>query len=243
VAHLLSREHQGKVLVVDLDLRYGQIVYFFDAKPKYTILDVAENLERLDSSYLQSLFYPCDEYLSLLPAPERLEEAEVFTPAHLEKILSYLKNIRVFRWILLDCCHQMDEVTVKALELSDELMLVTTQSVPALSNARKMLAALELLHLEDLQVALWLNFWQKHGDLTLAEVEDFLGREISGTVRFEPKEVGRSINEGHPLTEILPGHPVSQDLKVIATRIQGEEFLEDHEVSGWSWLKHLWRRG
>src|SRR4030065_2496902 len=75
VAYLLAKEKKGKVLVVDLDLLYGQASYFFDAKPKYTIIDVIENFEHLDSSYLQGLLHNHKEYLSLLPAPARLEEA------------------------------------------------------------------------------------------------------------------------------------------------------------------------
>ena len=56
-----------------------------------------------------------------LPAPARLEEAETINAGHLEKIIRYIKENLGFRWILIDCCHQFDEITLKALELSDIL--------------------------------------------------------------------------------------------------------------------------
>jgi len=240
IAYLLAKEQKGQVLVVDLDLRYGQVVYFFDARPKYTIIDVIENFARIDSSYLQSLFHPYDKFLSLLPAPARMEEAEAVTPADLEKILRYLKDLRVFRWILLDCCHQMDEVTLKALELSDDILLVTNPSIPALSNAKKLLELLNLLGLGGAKAQVILNSWQKRGDLSESEVVSFLGREISSKITFDPTQVGRSINEGRPLGEIAPRHQVCQEMKAIAAGLLGEE---DSRGSGSSsWLKRLIRK-
>jgi pilus assembly protein CpaE len=241
VAYLLAQEKQGQVLVLDLDLRYGQLVYFFDARPKYTIIDVIENFERIDSSYLQSLFHPYDKYLSLLPAPARLEEAEAVTPEHLEKILRYLKNLRVFRWILLDCCHQMDEVTLKALELSDDILLVTNPSIPALSNAKKLLDLLNLLDLGGLKTEVVLNAWQKRGDLGESEVVGFLGRDIGSKIVFDPQEVGRSINEGRPLGEMAPRHQVCQDLRAITTKLLGNDVAPGNG-GGLGWIKRLVRK-
>ena len=241
VAHLMAQEQKGQVLVMDLDLRYGQLVYFFDVQPKYTVIDVIENFERIDSAYLQSLFHPYDKFLNILPAPVRLEEAEAVTAEHLEKIVRYLKNIRLFRWILLDCCHQMDEVTLKALELSDDIMLVTSPSIPALSNAKKLLELLNLLDLGGVKSEIILNSWQKRGDLGESEVVGFLGREITSKITFDSMQVGRAINEGRPLGEMAPRHPVSQELKAVATRLLGHDSSQGNG-SGLGWIKRLVRK-
>jgi pilus assembly protein CpaE len=152
----------------------------------------------------------------------------------LEKILKYLQNIKVFRWILLDCCHQMDEVTLKALELSDEIFLVTNPSIPALSNAKKLLELFNLLGLDSSKAQVILNAWQKRGDLSESEVVNFLGREINKKITFDSTQVVRSINEGRPLWEIAPRHAVSQELKAIAAGLMGDE-----EPRSGSWIKRL----
>jgi pilus assembly protein CpaE len=242
VACLLAQERKGQILVMDLDLRYGQLSYFFDIQPQYSIINVIENLERLDSSYLQSLCFPYDKHLQVLPAPIRLEEAEIVTPEHLEKILSYVKNLRLFPWVLVDAGHHLDEITLKALEMSDEIILVSTPSIPALSNAKKLLELLRLLGLERLKTEFWLNAWQKEEDLTLAEVAKFLGREVSGAVQSDPIQVGRSINEGRPLAKVAQRHPVCRDLKVLAATLMGEN-PEETDGLGWGWLKLFRRKG
>jgi pilus assembly protein CpaE len=239
-AYLLAQEEKGQVLLVDLDLRYGQMVYFFDAKPQYTIVEVIENADHLDRSYLQSLFYQYDKNLQLLPAPVRLEDLEVVTPEQLEKVLSYLKKLRVFRTILVDAGHQLDETTLKSLELADDVILVANQTVPALSNAKKLLELLQLLGLEKLQLHVWLNSWQKHGDLSVADVSGFLGREVSGIVQFDAKEVTRSINEGAPLAKIAPNHAICRDLKGLAEKISGAETATE-KASRWGVLNFLRR--
>lgn len=225
--YLLSQKLDGQVLLVDLDLRYGQMVYFFDAKPQYTIVEVIENADHLDRAYLQSLFYQYDKNLQLLPAPVRLEDLEIVTPEQLEKVLTYLKKLRVFKTILVDAGHQLDETTLKALELADDVILVTNQMVPALSNAKKLLELLQLLGFDKLELHIWLNSWQKHGDLTFNDVSNFLGREISGAIGFDAKEVTRSINEGVPLAKIAPNNPICRDLKALADKISGVDTGKD----------------
>ena len=242
LASLLAQEHRGKVLVVDLDLGFGQLNYFFDIHPEHTLAELIDNLERLDNNYLQSIFYPIADNFSLLPAPARLEEAEAINASHLEKIIGYLKHNLGFRWILIDCCHQLDEITMKALEFSESLMLVTGQSIPALSNAKKMLDILNLLELKELEVEVLVNYWDRQHELGLSEVENFLGKKIVGTITCDYKQVSFSVNEGKLLVETSPRHPISADLKLIAGKISHEDTPEETNGSGWKWLRGLWSK-
>ena len=178
----------------------------------------------------------------LLPAPARLEEAEAINAGHLEKIIGFLKANLGFRWVLIDCCHQLDEITMKALEFSETLMVVTGQSIPALSNAKKMLEILNLLELKELEVEVLVNFWDRQHDLGLADVENFLGKKISATITCDYKQASFSINEGKLLVEISPRHPISGDLKLIAGKISQEDTPEESNGSGWKWLRSLWSK-
>ena len=67
LASLLAQKRRGKVLVVDLDLGFGQINYFFDVHPEHTLVEVIENIERLDVNYLQNIFCHIGDNLYLLP--------------------------------------------------------------------------------------------------------------------------------------------------------------------------------
>jgi pilus assembly protein CpaE len=242
LAGLLAKERRGKVLIIDLDLGFGQLNYFFDVHPEHTLAELIDNLERLDNNYLQNIFYNISDNCYLLPAPARLEEAEAINAAHLEKIIGYIKENLGFRWILIDCCHQLDEITMKALELSESLMLVAGQSIPALSNAKKMLEILTLLELKELEVGILVNCWDRKHDLGLPDVENFLGKKISGTIACDHQQASFSVNEGKLLVETSPRHPISVDLKSIAGKVSQEDTPEETNGSGWSWLRSLWSK-
>ena len=242
LASLLAQERRGKVLVVDLDLGFAQLNYLFDVHPEHTLIEVIENIERLDANYLQNIFCKISDNLFLLPAPARLEEAEIVNAGHLEKIISYLKENLGFRWILIDCCHQLDEISLKALELSESLMLVTAQSIPALSNAKKMLTTLGLLELKELEVEVWVNYWERQHELSVVDVENFLGKTIAGTIACDYKQANLSVNEGKLLVETSPRHPICADLKVIAGKISAGDTPEETNGTGWKWLQRLWSK-
>jgi pilus assembly protein CpaE len=241
-ASLLAQEAQGKVLVVDLDLGFSQLNYLFDIHPEHTMTELTENLERLDAGYLRSILYRLEDNCYLLPAPSRLEEAEIITANHLEKILNFISENLGFSTILIDCCHQLDEITLKALELSNILMLVTAQSIPALSNAKKMLEILNMLELKEIDIEVWVNFWDRQNELTLVDVEGFLGKKIAGTITCDYKQVGFSINEGRPLVHGSRRHPIYGELKLMTGNISKDKGLEEENGAGWKWLPRLWRK-
>jgi pilus assembly protein CpaE len=242
ITSLLAQERRGKVLAVDLDLGSGQLNYFFDIHPEHTATEVVENLERIDKIYLQSIFSPIGDNGYLLPAPARLEEAELMNAGHLERIIRYLKENMGFRWIVLDCCHQFNEITLKALELSEILVLVTAQSIPALANAKKMLELLNILGLNEVEVEVWVNFWDRQNELSLADVEGFLGKKVMGTITCDYQPANFSINEGKPLVESAPRHPISADLKLMARNISRDHPPEETDGSRWKWLPRVWKK-
>jgi pilus assembly protein CpaE len=201
--------------------------------------NAVSHFEELDGAYLQSILYPYNKQLHLLAAPARLEEGEAVLPEHVERLLGTAKKLPDFGWILIDAGHRLDEVTLKAVELSDLLVLVASPAIPALSNAKRMLELLRLLGLEKLTTELWLNAWQKDQDLTREEVSNFLGREVSGTVRYDHRPTSRSINEGRPLAETAPRHPVCQDLKDLVAKLKGGPPPEKGNHLGWGWLRRF----
>jgi pilus assembly protein CpaE len=242
IASLLAQERRNKVLAVDLDLGSAQLNYFFDLHPEHTMAEVVENLERLDKAYLQSILSSPGDNCYLLPAPARLEEAELLNAGQLERIIRYLKENMGFRWIIQDCCHQFNEITLKALELSEILVLVTAQSIPALSNAKKMLEILNILGLSGLEVEVWVNFWDRQNQLTLVDMEGFLGEKVMGVITCDYRAANFSINEGKPLVESVPRHPIAGDLKRIAGNFSTYHLAEETKGSGWKWLQRVWRK-
>ena len=131
---------------------------------------------------------------------------------------------------------------MKALELSESLVLVTAQSIPGLSNAKKMLDTLGLLKLKGLEVEVWVNCWDRQHELTVSDAENFLGKTIAGTITCDHQQASFSVNEGKLLVETSPRHPISADLKLMAGKISPEDTPEKTNGSRWKWLQRLWSK-
>lgn len=241
LAYLLAQENDSQALLVDLDLRYGQMVHFLDAKPRYTLTDVLDSADHLEPAYLMSLLYPCEAGLFLLPAPTRWEEVEAVTPESLEKVLRVIKGLGTFRYIVVDAGRQIDEVNLKALDLADKVILVAAPSIPALSNTKKLLELIQLIGLDNLEVEVWLNGWRKQGDLTLTDISTFLGRKVEVAVPADQDSVGRSINDGQPLVKTAPRSVIGRELKALAERL-GEPQTNGNKPQGWRWLNFFGRK-
>src|SRR6266511_613059 len=68
----MAERAEGKTLLVELDTRQSDIVTFLDLRPSYSILDVVENIGRMDESLLGLLTRHASG-LWTVPGPTRLE--------------------------------------------------------------------------------------------------------------------------------------------------------------------------
>jgi pilus assembly protein CpaE len=168
-----------------------------------------------------------------------MEDSEMVTVHHVEKIIQYIRDQNLYRWILIDTGNQLDEITLKALELSDIVFLLTMLNIPGLRDARKLLETLHILGFGENKVKIVINGYSKGTDIDLKEAQTFLGQEVAATIRFDHLAVVQSINEGRPLLETLPRHHVSEDLRSLVNLLEkGEAKSEGSKglfssIGGW----------
>ena len=91
---------KNSVCLVDLDLSLGDADVFLDAIPDYTLVDVAQNVTRLDFTLLKRSLTKHSSGLFLLPRPVQLEDAAHVTPEDLQRMIGLLKA--TFTHLILD---------------------------------------------------------------------------------------------------------------------------------------------
>src|SRR5215831_3367510 len=117
-------------LLVDLNLQNGDAASFLGIEPRYSMSDLVTNLSRLDDSFLNSLITSHSTNLALLAAPFETHEAEEIQPEHVTEIL-HLVSQRYAR-VILDLPHTFDPVTVAALYMADDIVLVMGLDIPGI---------------------------------------------------------------------------------------------------------------
>lgn len=204
-----------KVLLIDLDLQFGDVGVFMDVPAFDTISDLVAEGD-FNSSTVNSYLFTHSSGVHLLLAPQSPEFAEVVKPEHINKIVEAMKDS--FDYIIFDMGPTLDECVLQALELCDTIYFIITPEISTLKNTKICINVLSTLELAK-KVKFILN---KDGDsyVKKKDMESALDDEIVLVIPSEPKNTIASINRGIP---IVIANPKSKASKEITRYVNSED--------------------
>jgi len=204
-------------LLVDLNLQNGDAASFLGLEPRYTLADFVANRGRLDDSLLSSLITAHSTNLALLAAPLETHEADEIQPEHITEIL-HLVSQRYPR-VVLDLPHTFDPITVAALDMADDILLVMTLDIPGIRTTKRALNVLERLGYPRTRIYVVVNRWSKNIEVELQKVQAHLGDQFIGFVPNDYRKVMDSINLGRPHVHTDPSSRITTEIKRIASSL------------------------
>jgi len=226
----LARDQRNSVALVDLDLCLGDADVFLDTIPDYTLVDVAQNVMRLDFSLLKRSLTKHSSGLYLLPRPVRIEDARLITPEDLQRVIGLLKA--TFTHVVLDLSKAYTPIDMVALEMATHIVLVTQLDLPCLRNVvRLMMSFGEMESLAD-RVKIVINrVGLDGGQISLKKAEETMGKPIFWQVPNDYRIMSEVRNNGVPLIEQYPRAAVTQAIVGLAEALCGEPKDEAAETS------------
>ncbi len=216
----LARQGAGRVCVVDLDLSFGDVAISLQLAPLRTMADGLPMAGHLDMAGTASLLTSYQPGLDVLLAPVTPGDAEKVPPRLVGELLAVLRGM--FDYVVVDTPAAFSEHVLTAIDVSSQLVLLTTPDVPALKNLRVTLDMLDLLSYPRQIRSVVVNRSDSKVGLSLEHVERVVRCPISGYIPSS-RAVPISINKGVPITLDAPGHPVSQAvMKLAQQRLLGQ---------------------
>jgi MinD-like ATPase involved in chromosome partitioning or flagellar assembly len=203
----LAKQARGHVCVVDLDLAFGDVAISVQLDPLRTVVDALPMAGHLDVTGTASLLTPYQPGLDMLLAPVTPGDAERVPPRLIGELLAVLRNM--YEFVVIDTPAQFSEHVLTAMDVSSQLVLITTPDVPALKNLRVTLDMLDLLSYPRQIRSVVLNRSDSKVGLSLEHVERVVRSPIAVHVPSS-RAVPVSVNKGVPITLDSPSHPVSQ---------------------------------
>lgn len=203
----LARQGAKRVCVVDLDLSFGDVAISVQLDPLRTIVDALPMAGHLDESGAASLLSRYQPGLDMLLAPVTPGDAEKIPPRLVGELLAVLRGM--YDFVVVDTPAQFSEHVLTAMDVSSQLVLLTTPDVPALKNLRVTLDMLDLLSYPRQIRSVVVNRSDSKVGLSLDHVERVVRNPIAAHVPSS-RAVPISINKGVPIVLDSPGHPVSQ---------------------------------
>ncbi len=218
LAVALAEKSREPILIVDLDLEFGDVSAMVGLEPTLTIHDI--DPEHLDQS-LETVIQRPDAPLSVLPAPLTPEQAEDIGSAFLVRLLQHVKQD--YRFVILDLAPGYHDLNVAALDIADLILTVCTPDVVALRTVGQALALFrEQFRYPSEKIRLVLN---RTGSNTGIELSDIVA-VLKASRLYELPSAGampvRAANEGVPFMLREPRAPLSEAILRLA-----EDLLRD----------------
>lgn len=188
---------ETKAVLVDGNLQFGDVAVFLNEQGKNTILDLAPRADELEPEIVESvLIKHASSGLRILAAPSRPEHADHVSSDQFSKLLKYLRQ--VYAYVIIDTSHLLNDITLSALDISDIVVLVVTQDIPAIKNARLFLDLLGTIGVSRNHICFVMNRYDKRISITPEKVSENLKQEIVGVVPLDERIVIPSVNRGVP---------------------------------------------
>jgi len=235
----LAANPANTVALVDLDLSLGDADVFLDTIPDYTLVDVAQNVTRLDISLLKRSLTKHSSGLFLLPRPVQLEDAALITPDDLQRVIGLLKA--TFTHLILDLSKAYSALDMAAIEMANQVLLVTQLDLPCLRNVVRLMMSFGQVNGLKEKVKIIVNrVGLDSGQISIKKAQDTMGREIFWQIPNDYRTMVEVRNNGVPLVEQAPKAAITQSLGQLADALCGKK-ADDEAVDSKSrrWL-NLW---
>jgi pilus assembly protein CpaE len=196
LAIALNNEDTRTVLV-DANLQFGDVAVFLNEQGKNTVLELAPRVDELEPEVIEEILIKHEASgVRILAAPQRPEQAERVSAEQFSKVLQFLQGM--YAYVVVDTSPILTDVILSTIDISDVIVLVTTQEIPSIKNARLMLDLLKTMGVIKDRIIFTMNRYDKRIAITPDRVSDNLKHEISVTIPFDEKIVITSVNRGVP---------------------------------------------
>ncbi len=188
---------ETRAALVDGNLQFGDVSIFLNEQGKNTILDLAPRADELDLDIIDGvLLKHAASGIRVLAAPAKPEHADHVSADQFSKLVKYLRQ--VYAYVVVDTAHTLNDITLAALDVSDVIVLVCTQDIPAIKNVRLFLDLLTTIGVPRERLCLVMNKYDKRISITPEKISENLKHPVSGVIPLEEAVVIPSVNRGVP---------------------------------------------
>lgn len=192
----LARRAPHAVVLLDLDLQFGDVGSALQLSCDYTISDAVEGPAGQDPMLLKTFLTTHSSGLYVLCAPNSPAAADAVTGEQIGNLIDLLGQ--GFRYVVVDTGPGLTEPTLAALDRSTDLVAICGADVPSVRGLRKEFDVLNELGLTGPRRHVALNFADAQDGLSVADVAATIGTPVDVAVP-RSRAVPLSTNRGIPL--------------------------------------------
>lgn len=215
-----------KVALVDGNLQFGDVAVFVNEQGKNTVVDLAPRADELDAEIVEEVMVKHSATgLHILAAPSRPEYAEKVTSGQFSKLLEYLTHL--YAYVVVDTSPTLTDVTLATIDISDIILLITTQDIPSIKNCRLFLDLLQSLDVNRNRIMFIMNRFDKKINITPDRVSENLKQEVALIIPVDDATAVKAVNRGIPFVLDNKNQPVARGVFSLAEAIRARVAVEE----------------
>ena len=221
----------GSVALVDLNLADGAASAYLGVSPNMRLAEVSSAPERIDAAVIDAFAARVDAGFDLLACPR---DPNGFTRVSAAAVCRALEMAcQSYDWVVVDLPRLRQPWTVEVLSGSDEILVISELTVPALLSARALATEIEAELSEGRRSRLILNRMANRAfgpAPSRVEAEKALQRKVDGAVTSDWEAAACSVNLGGPISQHRPRSKIVKDVVGLVDRLSAQHLRSpDHQ--------------
>jgi len=153
--------------------------------------------------------------------------AEKVSAEQFMKVLQFMQ--RMYSYVVVDTSCILTDVILSAIDLSDVVVLVATQEIPAIKNSRLILDLLNTMGISKERIIFAMNKFDKRIAITPERVSENLKHEISAVIPLDEKVAITAVNRGVPFMLDNKSQPIGKGIFSLAESVRARIIALDGE--------------
>ena len=203
----------SRVVVVDLDLQFGDAGLSLGLTPDKTIYDLATSGGSIDAEKVEDYLAVHDSGVRVLLAPRRPDQADAIGVAFLADLYRTLRLTNDY--VIVDTPPGFTPEVIASIDASSHVCMVGMLDSLSLKNMKLGLETLELMGYDSERVRLVLNRSDSQVGISKDEVAAIIGRSPDVLVPSH-RDIARSINAGNPISLGDPRSEAARSFRSLA---------------------------
>lgn len=223
----LAKNAPMGVVIVDLDLQFGDVASALNLDPEHTITDAVFGAAAQDSMVLKAFLTVDDTGVYALCGPKSPADADLIRPEQIAVLINQLAA--EFQYVVLDTAPGLGEHLLAALEQATDAVWVCGMDVPSIRGLNTGFGVLRELQLIPQGRHVVLNFADRRSGLTVQDVEASIGVPVDAVVP-RSRAVPLSTNKGTPLLTDRSHDAAARGLSKLAHRFDAEQTTNSRKI-------------
>jgi pilus assembly protein CpaE len=208
-------QRDANVVLVDLDLQFGDIGLALGLSPERTMYDLMKAGPPFDHEKLDRHLMKHSSGVKVLIAPTRPDQASAVSIEFLRDIYAALRTM--CDAVIVDTPPGFTPEVIATIDVSTEICMVGMLDSLSLKNTKLGLETLDLMGYDNDHVSLVLNRADSRVGITPDDVSTIVGRGPDVSVPSD-REIPRSVNEGTPIVATRQNSSAAKAFRSLADR-------------------------